>query len=114
MRDKLDQLAHEVAMTGIRLIDDAHVSWRCAQAATALALAAWRDAAPSHRAALSLGYRAALDREEAAARDLERLWRIAHEVSFDRAPASSGSRLANRAVTWTEERLARLRTLRVA
>jgi hypothetical protein len=49
------------------------MSWRAAQIACHQALEAWHAADECDRAAANCAYRAALDREEAAARDLERL-----------------------------------------
>jgi hypothetical protein len=47
------------------------------------ALRAWFEVSPRHRETLWFAYRAALDREEAAARDLERLSQLA-EPCLDR------------------------------
>ncbi|MCW3013852.1 MAG: hypothetical protein JWO02_944 [Solirubrobacterales bacterium] len=58
---------------GIRLADEAYMSWRAAQIACHQALEAWLAADVCDRAAANCAYRAALDREEAAARDFERL-----------------------------------------
>jgi hypothetical protein len=63
----------ELLEAGIRLADEAHASWSLATLQCAEALRAWCAAGPSDRAAANVAYRAALDREEAAARDLERL-----------------------------------------
>jgi hypothetical protein len=63
----------ELLDAGIRLVDEAHASWSMAALQCAEALRSWRDAGPSDRGAANVAYRAALDREEAAARDLERL-----------------------------------------
>jgi hypothetical protein len=67
----------EVATIGIRLIDDAYLAWFSAESECEDALRAWFRRVGNGRATAYLAYRAALDREEAAARDLERLWRIA-------------------------------------
>jgi hypothetical protein len=64
-----------VARIGIRLIDEAYMSWCTAQLQCQNALRAWFDAGPRDRAEANCAYRAALDREQAAARDLS-LWRI--------------------------------------
>ena len=63
----------ELLHAGIRLADEAHASWSIAALQCAEALRAWREAGPSDRAAANVAYCAALDREEAAARDLEQL-----------------------------------------
>jgi hypothetical protein len=58
---------------GIRLSDDAYMAWSIARHECAAAQRAWFEAGTGRRAAARTAYRAALDREEAAARDLERL-----------------------------------------
>ncbi len=63
----------ETAEIGVRLLDDAHIVWLTAQGECEHALRDWFDATPRDLDATYFRYRAALDREEAAARDLERL-----------------------------------------
>jgi hypothetical protein len=63
----------ELLQAGMRLADEAHGSWSVAALQCGEALRAWRDAAPWERGVANVAYRAALDREEAAARDLEQL-----------------------------------------
>jgi hypothetical protein len=63
----------EVAEVGVRLLDDAYMAWFIAESESEQALRAWFKAAPAQRAESYLVYLAALDREEAAAHDLERL-----------------------------------------
>ncbi len=65
--------SHELAVIGVRLLDDAHMTWVAAEVDSEHALRAWFEGGASHRAAAYLAYRAAADREEAAARDLQRL-----------------------------------------
>ena len=65
---------HDLAVIGVRLLDDAHMTWVAAEAASGEALRAWFEGPICDRAAAYLSYRAAVDREEAAARDLQRLW----------------------------------------
>jgi hypothetical protein len=72
------RMSREVASVGIRLIDEAHMSWCTSQVQCQTALRAWFDAGPHDRADANCAYRAALDREQAAARDLESLSRLAH------------------------------------
>jgi hypothetical protein len=67
----------ELAEIGIRLLDEAHVAWQRAELECEHALVAWRDGPPRASVDRYLAYRAALDREHAAARDLERLWELA-------------------------------------
>jgi hypothetical protein len=63
----------EVAKIGVRLIDGAYMAWLVAERECDQALRAWQEERPG----AYWGYRAALDREEAAARDLERLSELA-------------------------------------
>jgi FAD/FMN-containing dehydrogenase len=65
--------SYDLAVIGVRLLDDAHMTWVAAEVESEDALRAWRNGAPADHAAAYLVYRAAADREEAAARDLERL-----------------------------------------
>lgn len=58
---------------GGRALDDAHMTWIAAEVAAGDALNAWFEAAAPDRAAAYVTYSAALDREEAAAHDLQRL-----------------------------------------
>jgi hypothetical protein len=62
-----------LAVIGVRVLDDAHMTWVAGEVESEQALRAWFKGAASHRAAAYLAYRAAVDREEAAARDLQRL-----------------------------------------
>jgi hypothetical protein len=68
---------HEVAETAVRLLDDAYMAWFAAECECGQWLRAWFEATGRTRAAVYCGYRAALDREEAAARDLKRLSELA-------------------------------------
>ncbi len=64
-------ISPEVASIGLRLVDEAYMAWRTAQMQCQTALRAWFDACPRNRAEANWVYRAALDREQAAARDLQ-------------------------------------------
>jgi hypothetical protein len=55
------------------LVDDAHMTWVAAEVESEHALRAWFDAATPEGAGAYLAYRAAVDREQAAACDLQRL-----------------------------------------
>lgn len=68
---------HELAEIGMRLLDEAHTAWQWAELECEAALHAWYDQSARTNVAGYLSYRAALDREEAAARDLQRLWELA-------------------------------------
>jgi hypothetical protein len=72
------RISREVARIGIGLIDEAYVSWCTAQLQCENALRAWFEASPRDRAEANCAYRAALDREQAAARNLESLSQLAH------------------------------------
>ena len=73
----LDNTDTEIATIGVRLIDDAYVAWFNAESECETRLQAWFRATGERREIAYVSYRAALDREEASARDLERLWRLA-------------------------------------
>lgn len=76
----------EVVEIGIRLLDDAHAAWQRAELECEQMLEAWYDGPPRTALDRYRSYQAALDREEAAARDLERLWEIASGRPASRAP----------------------------
>jgi len=67
----------DVAEIGLRLIEDAYLSWAAAAGESERAMHDWFDAGGARRADAFPAYRAALDREEAAARDLQRLTELA-------------------------------------
>jgi hypothetical protein len=67
----------EVARIGVRLIDDAYLAWVGAESEAETMLRGWFQASGERREAAYLAYLAALDREEASARDLKRLCRLA-------------------------------------
>lgn len=72
-----EELAYEVARIGVRLLDEAYMAWCTAERACEEALRGWSVGTPRGGADAYCTYRAALDREEAAARDLQKL----HEVA---------------------------------
>ena len=63
----------EIAEIGVRPLDDAYLAWFAAESDCEQALRAWLDGPPNNRTAMYFSYRAALDREQAAAHDLQRL-----------------------------------------
>lgn len=65
--------SRDLAAIGVRLVDDAHMTWVAAELESEHALRAWFDAATPEGADAYLAYRAAVDREHAAACDLQRL-----------------------------------------
>ena len=80
---------HELAEIGIRLLDEAHVAWQRAELECEQALRAWFDGSPRTSADRYLFYRGALDREQAAARDLQRLWELGRSGHDALAAAAS-------------------------
>jgi hypothetical protein len=74
----------ELAEIGVRLIDGAYMAWLVAERECEQAMSEWQDERPGAYWA----YRAALDREEAAARDLERLSQLASPCGEALAGAS--------------------------
>ena len=72
----LDNIETEVATIGVRLMDDAYLAWFSAETECETALQAWFQSTGEAREDRYLTYLAALDREEASARDLQRLWRL--------------------------------------
>lgn len=65
--------SHDLAVIAVRVLDEAHMAWVAAEVDSQHALRAWYDAGRPQGAGAYLAYRAAVDREEAAARDLQRL-----------------------------------------
>jgi hypothetical protein len=78
---RVDALAAHAATVSTRLADGAYMAWQAAQIECELALIAWHAAGPGRNATAHVAYRAALDREEAAARDFEELSRLATNMS---------------------------------
>ncbi len=72
----IDNIATDVAKIGFRLLDDAVLAWFRAESECEATLQAWFQSTGQQREPAYLSYLAALDREEASARDLERLWRL--------------------------------------
>jgi hypothetical protein len=81
----------DLAAIGVRLLDDAYLAWFSAEGETERALRAWRDERPCPGEVSYAVYRAALDREEAAARDLERLWTLSEPCRMRIAVAGAGA-----------------------
>jgi hypothetical protein len=69
-------ISRDLAVIGVRLLDDVQMTWVAAEVESEHALLAWFEAAAPNRAAAYLAYRAAVDREEATARDLQRLYAL--------------------------------------
>jgi hypothetical protein len=64
---------HDLAVIAVRVLDDAHMAWVAAEVDSDHALHGWFAAGAPKGAGGYLTYRAAVDREKAAARDLGRL-----------------------------------------
>jgi hypothetical protein len=82
----------EVAKIGIRLLDDAYLAWLSAESTCEGSLHAWFEGTGGSRAIAFSAYRAALDREEAAARDLQRLSELAGPCHERLVPGEEGVR----------------------
>jgi hypothetical protein len=68
--------SRDLAVIAVRVLDDAHMTWVAAEVESEYALRAWFDAGARQGAGAYRAYRAAVDREEAAARDLQRLYEL--------------------------------------
>ena len=75
-RPMIDDEQTDVAEIGQRLLDVAYLAWFGAERESSAALHTWFQARGAQRTNAFAAYRAALDREDAAARDLERLWQL--------------------------------------
>jgi hypothetical protein len=82
------RVPNEVGPAGLRHVADGYSAWRAAAAQSGEALRAWLQAEPDFRGTRYVAYRAALDREESAARDLQGRWPRAQRG----ASASSAAR----------------------
>jgi hypothetical protein len=78
----------EVGQIGIRLLDDAYLAWLTAEGESERALQSWFQRARGHGAAY-LAYVAALDREHAAACDLQRLSELLGPYRESLSPAQT-------------------------
>ena len=79
--------SHDLAVIAVRLLDDAQLNWVAAEVQSEHALRAWLDVGGCRGAGAYLAYRAAVDREEAAARDLERLSELTQPYQERLAPS---------------------------
>ncbi|HWD76539.1 MAG TPA: hypothetical protein VG371_15500 [Solirubrobacteraceae bacterium] len=71
------ETGREIGLIGIRLLDEAYMTWVAAESESEGALRAWSERSCGNDRAAYAAYRAAADREDAAARDLRRL----HELT---------------------------------
>ena len=67
----------EPAAIEVRMIDDAYLAWFGAESECETALRVWFRSSGTEDSVAFAAYVAALDREEAAARDLQKLWDLA-------------------------------------
>ena len=72
--------SRDLAVIAARVLDDAHMTWVAAEVESGHALSAWFDADAPQAALAYLAYRSAVDLEEAAACDLERLSELTHPL----------------------------------
>jgi hypothetical protein len=70
-------ISRDAAELSERLLDDAYTTWVIAESEAEQTLDAWRERASGTCASRYRAYLAAVEREEAAARDLQRLHEIA-------------------------------------
>src|SRR5271157_3059250 len=70
-------ISRDAAELSERLLDDAYTAWVIAESEAEQTLDAWRERASGTCASRYRAYLAAVEREEAAARDLQRLHEIA-------------------------------------
>jgi hypothetical protein len=70
---KRNDARRDPGVIAVRVLDDAHMAWVAAEVDSGNALHAWFVAGAPKGAGAYRTYRAAVDREEAAARDLQRL-----------------------------------------
>jgi hypothetical protein len=85
-----EKFGQEVAEIGVRLLDDAYIAWFAAESECEQALRAWFDGTSDNRGEAYFAYRAALDREEAAAHDLQRLGALAEPCRDNLASRGAG------------------------
>ena len=79
--------SHDLAVIAVRVLDDAHMTWVAAEIESEHALSAWFQARAPQAAGAYCAYRAAVDREEAAARDLQRLSELTRPCQEHLAPS---------------------------
>jgi hypothetical protein len=89
----LDRTDAETTTITVGLIDDAYCAWFNAEAECEMALREWCSATGDSGELAYLDYVAALDREEASARDLEQLWRAASDS--DAVPVAQAQNVAD-------------------
>jgi hypothetical protein len=66
-------ISQDLVVIGVRVLDDAYMNWVATEVESEHALRAWFEATAAHRGAAHVAYQGAVDHEEAAALDLQRL-----------------------------------------
>jgi hypothetical protein len=66
-------ISQDLVVIGVRVLDDAYMNWVATEVESEHALRAWFEATAANHGAAYVAYQGAVDREEAAARDLQRL-----------------------------------------
>jgi hypothetical protein len=65
--------SHDLVVIGVRVLHDAYMNWVATEVESERALRAWFEATAANRGTAYVAFQGAVDREEAAARDLQRL-----------------------------------------
>jgi hypothetical protein len=89
-----DEVAYDLARIGVRLLDGAYMMWWAAEMECEEALRGWSAGTKRGGAEAYSRYRAALDREEAAARDLQKLHEVAQSYPPSLAPPENRTALS--------------------
>jgi hypothetical protein len=84
-----DEFAGDLARIGTRLLNEAYTMWRAAETECEEALRGWSGRTGRGGAEAYTRYRVALDREEAAAHDLQKLHEMTQSYPSSRAPSES-------------------------
>ena len=95
-----EKIGRDVAEIGIRLLDDAYTTWFAAESECEQALRAWFEGTSPNCADAYCTYRAALDREEMAARDLQRLTELAQPCRESLTPGDNGVSVRDKTERW--------------
>ena len=82
-----DRTETDATTITVGVIDDAYCVWFTAESECEMALRDWFSATREGREAAYFAYTAALDREEASARDLQHLWDTGHACGATAVPA---------------------------
>jgi hypothetical protein len=89
-----DEFAYDLARIGVRLLNATYMMWWAAERECEEALRGWSAGTKGGGAEAYSRYRAALDREEAAARDLQTLHEVAQSYPSGLAPPENRTALS--------------------